>query len=54
MQLTYNLFIQMFMLIKKPTSQILLYEVGYQLWAQLDSNQRPLAPHASKSSSGEY
>ena len=40
MQLTHNLFIQMFLPIKKPTSQLLLYEVGYRLWTQLDLNQR--------------
>ena len=31
----------MFIPIKKPTSRILLQLVGYQLWAQLGSNQRP-------------
>jgi hypothetical protein len=41
MHLTHNLFIQMFIPTKKPTIQILLQVVGYQLWAQLGSNQRP-------------
>jgi hypothetical protein len=31
----------MFIPTKKPTSQILLQVVGYQLWAQPGSNQRP-------------
>ena len=26
---------------KKPTTRILLHVVGYQLWSQLGSNQRP-------------
>jgi len=41
MNLTHNLFIQMFIPTKKPTSRILLQLVGFQLWAQLGSNQRP-------------
>jgi hypothetical protein len=32
----------MFIPTKKPTTRILLQVVGYQLWAQLGSNQRPL------------
>jgi len=35
MQLTHNLFIQLFIPTKKPTSRVLLQVVGYQLWAQL-------------------
>jgi hypothetical protein len=38
---THNLFIQMFNPIKKPTTRMLLLVVGYQLWSQLGSNQRP-------------
>jgi hypothetical protein len=41
MQLTYKLFIQMFIPTKNPTSRMSLQVVGYQLWAQLGSNQRP-------------
>ncbi len=41
MQLTLNLFIQMFILKRKPTTRTLLHVVGYQWWAQLGSNQRP-------------
>ncbi len=31
----------MFTPTKKPTTWIILQVVGYQLWAQLGSNQRP-------------
>jgi hypothetical protein len=41
MHLTHKLFIQMFIPTKKPTSRILLQVVGYQLLAQLGSNQQP-------------
>jgi hypothetical protein len=41
MLLSHNLFIQMFIPKRKPTTRLLLQVVGYQLWAQLGSNQRP-------------
>ena len=41
MSITHNFFIQLFIPTKKPTSRILLQVVGFQLWAQLGSNQRP-------------
>ena len=41
MQLTHTMFIQMFIPTKKPTTWSNIQLVGYQLWAQLGSNQRP-------------
>ncbi len=40
MHLSHNLFIQMFILIKKPTTWSNIRVVGYQLWAQMGSNHR--------------
>ena len=41
LMLSHTMFIHLFIPTKKPTSRILLQVVGYQLWAQLGSNQRP-------------